>query len=126
MALIYRSHAVFGIPQAVKFAPKRSRGMMSFQQIQLSAELSRLLAVLTAETPKVTGKEKQRIARSAHARWMANHASPPEENETFDTRTEAVLAAVQVAEIKNLEVVVHANDGTIQKIVGNSADNLAA
>ena len=42
------------------------------------------------------------------------------------TRTEAVLAAVQVAEIKNLEVVVHANDGTIQKIVGNSADNLAA
>lgn len=42
---------------------------------------------------------------------------PPEQDETFDTRTEAVLAAVQVAEIENLEVVVHADDGTIQEIL---------
>jgi hypothetical protein len=47
--------------------------------------------------------------------WQISPA--PEQDETFDTRTEAVLAAVQVAEIENLEVVVHADDSTIQEIL---------
>ncbi len=51
---------------------------------------------------------------------------PPEQDETFDTRTEAVLAAVQVAEIENLEVVVHADDGTIQEILEPTDTNIAA
>lgn len=51
---------------------------------------------------------------------------PPEQDETFDTRTEAVLAAVQVAVVENLEVVVHADDGTIQEVIENSPDNIAA
>lgn len=51
---------------------------------------------------------------------------PPEPDETFDTRTEAVLAAVQVAEIENLEVVIHADDGTIQEIIDTSDSNIAA
>ncbi|MBA3993506.1 MAG: hypothetical protein C0469_08265 [Cyanobacteria bacterium DS2.3.42] len=51
---------------------------------------------------------------------------PPEPDETFDTRTEAVLAAVQVAEIENLEVVIHADDGTIQEIIDTTDSNIAA
>ena len=51
---------------------------------------------------------------------------PPEQGETFDTRTEAVLAAVQVAEIENLDVVVHADDGTIEQTIDTQSDSLAA
>ncbi len=50
---------------------------------------------------------------------------PPEPDETFDTRTEAVLAAVQVAEIENLEVVIHADDGTIQELIETNDSNIA-
>lgn len=45
--------------------------------------------------------------------WQITPQPDVTEIETFDTRTEAVLAAVQVAEIENLEVIVHADDGSI-------------
>ncbi len=56
--------------------------------------------------------------------WQISPAA--DQGETFDTRTEAVLAAVQVAEIENLEVVVHADDGTIQETIETSDTDLAA
>lgn len=50
---------------------------------------------------------------------------PPDVDETFDTRTEAVVAAVQTAEIENLDVIVHGDDGTIvEHIEPQTAENL--
>ena len=37
--------------------------------------------------------------------------------EVFDTQTEAVVAAEQIAKIESLDVVIHADDGTIQEKV---------
>lgn len=53
---------------------------------------------------------------------------PPERNEdeTFDTRTEAVMAALQAAEIENMEVVVHGDDGTIVEMPMSSRKNAEA
>jgi hypothetical protein len=53
---------------------------------------------------------------------------PPERNEdeTFDTRTEAVMAALQAAEIENMEVVVHADDGTIVEMLMSKRKNAEA
>ncbi|HIA55275.1 MAG TPA: DUF2188 domain-containing protein [Candidatus Melainabacteria bacterium] len=56
---------------------------------------------------------------------------PPEhsEDETFDTRTEAVMAALHAAEIENLDVVVHSDDGTIVEMplkLDNECNSAAA
>ncbi|MBA3856579.1 MAG: hypothetical protein C0507_06660 [Cyanobacteria bacterium PR.3.49] len=56
--------------------------------------------------------------------WQITPAN--KEDETFDTRTEAVVAALQVAEIENLEVIVHSDDGEIEERLTDSPGQLAA
>lgn len=45
--------------------------------------------------------------------WQITPAPENNQDETFDTRTEAVVAALHAAEIENLDVIVHSDDGTI-------------
>ncbi|MCC6979906.1 MAG: DUF2188 domain-containing protein [Candidatus Melainabacteria bacterium] len=56
--------------------------------------------------------------------WQITPAA--EGDETFDTRTEAVVAALQVAEIENLEVIVHSDDGEIEEKLTDYPGMLAA
>lgn len=58
--------------------------------------------------------------------WQISPALEQAANQTFDTRTEAVIAAQQVAEIENLEVVVHSDDGEIENRVSLAQGSLAA
>ncbi len=52
--------------------------------------------------------------------WQISPPPDLNEDETFDTRSEAVMAAIQVAEIENLDVIVHADDGKIEEKLTNS------
>jgi len=58
--------------------------------------------------------------------WQITPAPERKEDETFDTRTEAVVAALQVAEIENLEVIIHSDDGEIEERLTDCPGQLAA
>lgn len=58
--------------------------------------------------------------------WQISPSPEHKPEETFDTRTEAVVAALQVAEIENLDVIVHSDDGEIEEKLTDSPGRLAA
>lgn len=52
--------------------------------------------------------------------WQITSQSEHTNDETFDTRTEAVMAARHAAEIENLDVIVHGDDGAIVEMPINA------
>lgn len=81
----------------------------------MKAELFADFFVLSAESLKETRimrNNELHVVPTAEG-WQITPAPENNQDETFDTRTEAVVAALHAAEIENLDVIVHSDDGTI-------------